>query len=154
MGVGRRKRLSVDDCSCGGVWVRRVVLEVRLGRNGVDGWWTDRSITAIDPHTDLPRLIPATPPRSPRFPWLIAGKAQVSETRDQQGRERTSRGRGGRTNIQKILPSVSPVTGGRGGVGVGGGWGGIRSTDTELNIGWTVGAHSRAEHLVRRLDGR
>ena len=53
MGVGRRKRLS-----CGGVWVRRVVLEVRLGRNGVDGWWTDRSITAIDPHTDLPRLIP------------------------------------------------------------------------------------------------
>ena len=109
------------------------MLEVKLGRNGVDGWWTDRSITAIDSHTDLPRLIPATPPRSPRFAWLIAGKAQVSETRDQQGRERTSRGRGGSTNIQKILPSVSPVTGGRGSVGVGGGRGGIRSTDTELN---------------------
>ena len=109
MGVGRKKLLSVGDCSCGGVWVRTVVLEVRLGRNGVDGWWTDRSITAIDPHTDLPRLIPATPPPSPRFPWLIAGKAQV-------GRERVSRGRGGSTNIQKILPSVAPVTGGRGSV--------------------------------------
>ena len=93
MGVGRRKRLSVDDCSCGGVWVRRVVLEVRLGRNGVDGWWTDRSITAIDPHTDLPRLIPATPPPSPRFPWLIAGKAQVSEARHQQEREGQQRKR-------------------------------------------------------------
>ena len=36
--------------------------------------------------------------------------------RDQQGRERASRGRGGSTNIQKILPSVVPVTGGRGSV--------------------------------------
>ena len=148
MGVGRRKRLSVDDCSCGGVWVRTVVLEVRLGRNGVERWWMDRSITAIDPHTDLPRLIPATPPRSLRFPWLIAGKAQVSEMRDQQGRERTSRGRGGSSNIQKILPSVSPVTGGRGSVGVGGGRSGIRSTDTELNIGWTVGLNTWSEGLT------
>ena len=118
MGVGRKKLLSVGDCSCGGVWVRTVVLEVRLGRNGVDGWATDRSIAAIDPHTDLPRLIPATPPPSPRFPWLIAGKAQVSATRDQQGRERASRGRGGSTNIRKISPSAAPVTGDRGSVGV------------------------------------
>ena len=74
--------------------------------------------------------------------------------RDQQGRERASRGRGGSANIQRILPSVSPVTGGKGSVGVGGGRGGARSTDTELGIGWTVGAHSRAEHLVSGPDGR
>ena len=54
MGVGRRKRLSVGDCSCGVVWVRTAVLEVRLGRNGVDRWWTDRS-----------RLVPV---------WARAGK--------------------------------------------------------------------------------
>ena len=76
----------------------------------------------------------------------------MSETRDQQGRERAIRGRGGSANIQKIFPSVSLVTGGRGTVGVGGGRGGVRSTDTELNIGWTVGTCSRAEHLVSRPD--
>ena len=72
MGVGRKMQLSISDSSCGGVWVRRVVLEVRLGRNGVNGWSMERSITAIDPHIDLQQFIPATPPR---FPWLIAGKA-------------------------------------------------------------------------------
>ena len=92
------------------------MLAVRLGRNEVDGWSMDRSFTAVDPHIDLLQFIPATPPRSPWFPWLSAGKAQVSEMRDQQGREKVSRGRGGSTNIQKILPSVAPVTGGRGSV--------------------------------------
>ena len=84
MGVGGEKRLSVFNCSCV-VWVTTVVLEVRLGRNGVNGWSMERSVTAIDPHIDLLQFIPATPPR---FLWLIAGKAQVSEMRDQQGRER------------------------------------------------------------------
>ena len=104
MGVGRKMRLSVSDPSCGGVWVRRVVLEVRLGRNEVDGWLTDRSITAIDSHIDLPRLTPATPPRSWRFPCLIAGMAQVSETRDQQGRVRTS------SKLQALVYDILPPT--------------------------------------------
>ena len=112
-------------------------------------WWTDRSITAVDIHTDLPWLIPATPPR---FPWLTAGKAQVSETRDQQGRERASRGREGSTNIQKILPSVAPVTGSGGSVGVGGGRGGVRSTDTELSIGWTVATAVRHRQQSKGLQ--